>query len=74
MIVEDKRELHFSNDYDSDEAVPIVSTSRTRTRDIREYIQVHQQIRDKQTRLQLQNDLVEHLWFGSFMTKKWNSY
>ena len=28
----------------------------------REFIQVHQQIRDKQAHVQLQNDLVEHHW------------
>lgn len=63
MIVEDERELHFSNEnYDFDESVPLASTSRARIRDFKEFIQVHQQIRDKQTHIQLQNDLVEHLW------------
>lgn len=63
MIVEDERELHFSNEiYDLNESVPLASPSRTPTKDFNEFIQVHQQIRDRQTNFQLQNDLVEHLW------------
>lgn len=63
MIVEDERELHISDEsYDFDESVPLASTSRTRTRNFMDFIHVHQQIRDKQTHIQLQNDIVEHLW------------
>lgn len=50
MIVEDERELHFSNEiYDLNESVPLASPSRTPTKDFNEFIQVHQQIRDRQT-------------------------
>ena len=47
---------------DTNGEIPFVTPSRSRPNDVREFIQVHQQIRDKQVHLQLQNDLVEHLW------------
>ncbi|KAL6552360.1 hypothetical protein OROHE_007724 [Orobanche hederae] len=61
MIVEDERELNIS-DFNYDTDTPTISMNIGRTRDIEEFIQIHRQIRDKQAHIQLQNDLVEHLW------------
>lgn len=45
IIVEDERELNFSNDnYDLNKSIHLTSTRRTRIRNIMEFIQVHQRI------------------------------
>ncbi|XP_074342791.1 uncharacterized protein LOC141680469 [Apium graveolens] len=63
MIIEDERELHMEEEhFDTDVAIPTVTPNRSRSSTLREFIQVHKQIRDKQAHFQLQNDLVEHLW------------
>ncbi|XP_074346075.1 uncharacterized protein LOC141684835 [Apium graveolens] len=63
MIIEDERELHMEGEhFDTDVAIPIITPNRSRSSTLREFIQVHKQIRDKQVHFQLQNDLVEHLW------------
>ena len=65
MIVEDERDtIHEDVDfnYDAVTTTPTIDLSRNRTSEVMEFIQVHHQIRDKQTHVQLQNDLVEHLW------------
>ncbi|XP_074373857.1 uncharacterized protein LOC141714224 [Apium graveolens] len=63
MIIEDERDIHMEQEhFDTDAEIPTVTPSRNHPRNLREFIQVHQQIRDKQTHIQLQNDLVEHLW------------
>ena len=63
MIIEDEREIHMEEEhFDTDAEIPTVIPTRNYPRNLREFIQVHQQIRDKQTHIQLQNDLVEHLW------------
>ncbi|XP_074340796.1 uncharacterized protein LOC141678368 [Apium graveolens] len=63
MIIEDERELHMEEEhFDTDVAILIITPNRSRSSTLREFIQVHKQIRDKQVHFQLQNDLVEHLW------------
>ncbi|XP_052181945.1 uncharacterized protein LOC127794738 [Diospyros lotus] len=65
MIVEDERDTTHEDvdfNYDAVAATPTIDLSRNHTSEVMEFIQVHHQIRDKQTHVQLQNDLVEHLW------------
>ncbi|KAL9678843.1 hypothetical protein QQ045_016694 [Rhodiola kirilowii] len=69
MIVEDERDLHTPEyNYDAVGESVNVSLNRNRTRNIMEFIQVHHRIRDKQSHIQLQTDLVEHLWqkYGAY--------
>lgn len=54
MIVEDERELHIEEEfYDTDVEIPFLTPNRCRSSTPREFIQVHQQSRDKQTHVQL---------------------
>ncbi|XP_052197217.1 uncharacterized protein LOC127804398 [Diospyros lotus] len=65
MIVEDERDTTHEDvdfNYDAVAAPPTIDLSHNHTSEVMEFIQVHHQIRDKQTHVQLQNDLVEHLW------------
>ncbi|XP_052181987.1 uncharacterized protein LOC127794779 [Diospyros lotus] len=65
MIVEDERDTireDVNFNYDAVAVTPTINLSRNRTSEVMEFIQVYHQIRDKQTHVQLQNDLVEHLW------------
>ncbi|XP_074376200.1 uncharacterized protein LOC141717874 [Apium graveolens] len=62
MIIEDERELHTEEEQFDTNAESSVEREPRHPSTLREFIQVHQQIRDKQAHVQLQNDLVEHLW------------
>ncbi|XP_074328216.1 uncharacterized protein LOC141666117 [Apium graveolens] len=62
MIIEDERELHTEEEQFDTNVEPTVEREPHHPNTFREFIQVHQQIRDKQAHIRLQNDLVEHLW------------
>lgn len=63
MIIEDERDInHADFNYDAVAETPTITLSSNRTSEVMEFIKVHQKIRDKQSHIQLQNDLVEHLW------------
>ncbi|XP_074327018.1 uncharacterized protein LOC141664959 [Apium graveolens] len=62
MIIEDERELHTEEEQFDTNVEPTVEREPRHPTTLREFIQVHQQIRDKQAHIRLQNDLVEHLW------------
>ncbi|CAM8926970.1 unnamed protein product [Rhodiola kirilowii] len=69
MIIEDERDLQTDDyDYDSIGESANISLNTNHTRNIMEFIQVHHQIRDKQGHIQLQSDLVEHVWqrYGAY--------
>lgn len=73
IIGQDERDtIHENMDFNYDAVVvtPAIDLSRNRTSEVMEFIKVHHQIRDKQTHIQLQNDLVEHLWelYGKYST------
>ncbi|WOG93065.1 hypothetical protein DCAR_0312346 [Daucus carota subsp. sativus] len=53
--------ISFVEDFTYDET-PSIQISRERTSTIEEFMQFHHRIRDKNAHIQLQNDLVEHLW------------
>ena len=63
MIIEDERDLHnMDYDYETYDETPVIQISREQTNTLKEFMQFHHRIRDKSAHLQLQNDLVEHLW------------
>ncbi|WOG81843.1 hypothetical protein DCAR_0100997 [Daucus carota subsp. sativus] len=62
MIIEDERDLHAEEQHFDADGEPTVTRIPSHPSSLGEFIQVHQQIRDKQAHVQLQNDLVEHLW------------
>ncbi|XP_074376705.1 uncharacterized protein LOC141718224 [Apium graveolens] len=62
MIIEDERELHTEEENFDTNVGPNVTWIPRHGNTLPEFIQMHQQIRDKQARVQLLNDLVEHLW------------
>ncbi|XP_074363637.1 uncharacterized protein LOC141704254 [Apium graveolens] len=62
MIIEDKRELQLEEQFDTNVEIPTDILNRNHPNTFREFIEVHAQIRDKQDHIQLQNDLIEHLW------------
>ncbi|XP_074378196.1 uncharacterized protein LOC141719722 [Apium graveolens] len=54
MMVKDERELHITDyNYDMDTDTPIIFMNIGRRRDIKEFIEIHRQIRDKQAHIQL---------------------
>ena len=54
MIIQDERELYISDfNYDTDTDTPTILMNIGRARDIKEFIQIHRQIRDKQAHIQL---------------------
>jgi len=62
MIVEDEGFVVDHNerfDYGGDNVEP---ARGRRTRTLEEYIEAHQEIRNKDTHMQLKEDLIEHLW------------
>jgi hypothetical protein len=62
MIVEDERFVVDPNerfDYSGENVQPAHGHA---TRTLDEYIDAHRRIRDKETHLQLKEDLIEHLW------------
>ena len=64
MIIEDERDEAKVVDLDYEQIDEISSTpmSCEPTNEFTEFIQVHQCIRDREVRSQLQMNLVEHLW------------
>ena len=63
IIIEDERDLqNLDYDYEAYGGTPSISISREQTNTFMEFIQFHHRIRDKSSQIQLQNDLVEHLW------------
>nr|XP_017228190.1 PREDICTED: putative nuclease HARBI1 [Daucus carota subsp. sativus] len=63
MIIEDERDMqNIDYDYETYDETPSIQISRERTSTIEEFMQFHHRIRDKNAHIQLQNDLVEHLW------------
>ncbi|XP_074378588.1 uncharacterized protein LOC141720132 [Apium graveolens] len=63
MIIEDERESSLEEEhFDSDVEVSVVTRIPNHPNNLREFIQVHQQIRNKPAHFQLQNDLIEHPW------------
>jgi len=62
MIVEDEGFVVGHNerfDYGGDNVEP---ARGRRTRTLEEYIEAHQKIRNKDTHMQLKEDIIEHLW------------
>ena len=64
MIIKDERDDNGVKDFNYDQIVdsPHVTVLQERTTELREFIQCHHNIRDRQTHSHLQSDLVEHLW------------
>ncbi|XP_050212628.1 uncharacterized protein LOC126664324 [Mercurialis annua] len=63
MIVEDERHVkNLDYNYDSFDVNPDISVSQERSAELLEFIQCHRRIRDRDTHLQLQQDLIEHIW------------
>ena len=63
MIVEDERDLqNLDYNYEAYDGTPSISISREQTSTLMEFMQFHHRIREKGAHIQLQNDLVEHLW------------
>ncbi|XP_074356322.1 uncharacterized protein LOC141696028 [Apium graveolens] len=61
MIIEDERESSLEEEhFDSDVEISVVTRIRNH-HNLREFIQVHQQIRNKPAHFQLQNDLIKYL-------------
>ena len=62
MIIEDLDLHNMDYDYETYDETPVIQISREQTNILKEFMQFHHRIRDKSAHLQLQNDLVEHLW------------
>jgi hypothetical protein len=65
MIVEDERDMHLGADefnYEQINDVPLEPPSHEVTNEVVEFMQNRHCIRDQETHLQLQLDLIEHLW------------
>ncbi|XP_074352669.1 uncharacterized protein LOC141691816 [Apium graveolens] len=62
MIIEDEREINTEEEHFDTNGEPIVIRIPRHQSTLSEFLQTHQQIRDKQAHVQLQNDFVEHLW------------
>jgi hypothetical protein len=64
MIVEDERDEDDEADEvrHYDDVGEEVRPSRAPTRELQEFLQVHQTIKDMGIHSQLQEDLMEHLW------------
>ncbi|XP_017248253.1 uncharacterized protein LOC108219350 [Daucus carota subsp. sativus] len=60
--ISDERDLHAEEEHFEAYDEPTVTRIPSHPSSQGEFIQVHQQIRDKQAHVPLQNDLVEHLW------------
>ncbi|XP_074377458.1 uncharacterized protein LOC141718979 [Apium graveolens] len=62
MIIEDEREINTEEEnFDTNEEPTFTRIPRHQS-SLAEFLKMHEQIRDKQVHVQLQNDLVEHLW------------
>ena len=63
MIIEDERDMQdIDYDYETHDETPSIQISREHTNTMKEFMEFHHRIRDKSAHIQLQNDLVEHLW------------
>ena len=63
MIIEDERDLqNLDYDYETFDEALSIQISHENTSTTQEFMQFHHRIRDKSAHIQLQNDLVEHLW------------
>ncbi|XP_074355895.1 uncharacterized protein LOC141695556 [Apium graveolens] len=62
MIIEDEREINTEEENFDTNGEPTVTRIPRHQSTLEAFLQMHQQIRDKQAHVQLQNDLVEHLW------------
>ncbi|XP_062170570.1 uncharacterized protein LOC133876310 [Alnus glutinosa] len=65
MIVEDERDMYLGADefnYEQINDVPLEPPSHEVTNEVVEFMQNRHRIRDQETHLQLQLDLIEHLW------------
>ena len=63
MIVEDERdnnEMDFS--YDASDGIPTPTLISERSSELLQFIHTQHRIRDRNTHLILQTDLVKHLW------------
>ncbi|XP_074377601.1 uncharacterized protein LOC141719117 [Apium graveolens] len=62
MIIEDERGINTKKENFDTNSEPAVTRMPRHQSTLAEFLQMHQQVRDKQAHVQLQNGLVEHLW------------
>jgi hypothetical protein len=62
MIIEDERDSHLEAPYDKSDAEIKNWVLRAGTSNFTSFVDKHKDIRDPHIHVQLQKDLVEHLW------------
>jgi len=61
MIIEDEGAMNLGFDHKR-EVNTFISVSHSEILELHGFLQTHNQIKDRATRSQLQEDLIEHLW------------